>query len=249
MKYFIFILFIISVACNSNGQSYEINKQYLQEKDSIYYMQEMSTYLDTTFLNRYEEEIIEFEQEDSLNGIKEGQVLFIGSSSFRKWYELRKDLYPIPVINRGFGGSTLPEAIYYFNRIAVPYKPSVIVLYEGDNDITANFLTHEVVLSAFKLFVRMTEQYLPNTHIYFVSIKPSPAREKYLDKMLLTNVLIEEYCKEKSNLHYIDITTQMYDSYGEIRRDIYLSDGLHMNRRGYEIWAKIIKDELLKNHP
>jgi len=248
MKYFAFAIFLIIISCNSNGQSYEHSYNNLNEKDTIYYMKEMSRYLDTTFLNRYENEIILYEKEDSLKGIIEGKVLFLGSSSFRKWYSLEKDMFPIPVINRGFGGSTLPEAVYYFNRIVLPYKPCSIVLYEGDNDVTANFLTHEVVLSAFKLFTRMTEKYIPDTHIYFVSIKPSPSREKYLDKMLITNVIIEEYCNSKRNLHYIDITNEMFDNMGEIRRDIFLRDELHMNAKGYDIWKKIIKNALLSNN-
>lgn len=206
----------------------------------------MSYYLDTTFLNRYEPDILEYERRDSLCGYKKGQVLFLGSSTIKKWTSLEQDMYPIPVINRGFGGSTMPEAIYYFNRIVIPYKPAAVVLYEGDNDITASFLTLEVVLLTFKLFVRLTEKYIPNTHIYFISIKPSPSREKYTDKMLITNKYIEDYCNEKSNLYYIDITLNMYDNMGEIRRDIFLRDELHMNKKGYLIWTKIIKDALLK---
>ena len=237
-------------ACNTNGQTYDTknNDPEISDKgDTILYMKEMSYYLDTTFLSRYESDILEYEKEDSLNGYKKGQVLFLGSSTIKKWTGLEKDMYPIPVKNRGFGGSTMPEAIYYFNRIVAPYKPSAIVLYEGDNDITASFLTLDVVLSTFNLFVRLTEKYIPNTHIYFISIKPSPAREKYLDKMLITNKYIEDYCNKNSNLHYIDITFNMYDELGEIRRDIFSRDELHMNKEGYSIWAKIIKDALLKN--
>ena len=128
----------------------------------------------------------------------------------------------------------------------MPYKPSAIVIYEGDNDITAEFLTQDVVLETFKLFVRLTERYLPRTSVYFISIKPSPKREEFIDKLLITNVLIEEYCNKKNNLHYIDITEPMYDEMGEIRHDIYHNDLLHMNQKGYKIWSKIIKRELMK---
>ncbi|MCD4795504.1 MAG: hypothetical protein K8R54_19900 [Bacteroidales bacterium] len=250
MKNLLFILITFIFACNSNGQSNDNqnidNREYRIKEDSIFYMKEMSHYLDTTFLNRYESDILKYERTDSLNGYKKGQVLFLGSSTIRKWTSLKKDMYPIPVINRGFGGSTMSEAIYYFNRIVIPYEPSSIVLYEGDNDITASFLNLDVVLSTFKLFVRLTEKYIPNTHIYFISIKPSPSREKYIDKLLIANMYIEDYCNEKSNLHYIDITHDMYDDMGEIRRDIFTRDELHMNEKGYSIWAKIIKDALLK---
>jgi lysophospholipase L1-like esterase len=247
MKYLFFLLPVFIVSCNSNGQPHEYNSKQSTDLDTIFYVNEMSKYLDTIYLDRFEEEIIAFEKIDSAERLQTGKVLFLGSSSIRMWTDLASDLHPIPVINRGFGGSTMPEAVYYFNRIVLPYKPNTIVLYEGDNDLTADFLTHEVVLSTFKLFVRLTERYLPNTHIYFISIKPSPAREEFLDKMLITNMLIEEYCNKGRHLHYIDITQEMFDSYGEIRRDIFEYDELHMNRKGYDIWSKIIKHALLSN--
>ncbi len=215
--------------------------------DKIYYMKVMSTFLDTTFLKRYENEIILFEKEDSATGIDKNKILFAGSSSFRKWTGLEKDMYPLQVINRGFGGSTLPELLYYYDRLILKYQPSKIVLYEGDNDITAAFLTPEIVLKCFKLFVQLTENYLPGTPIFFISVKISPSREEFMDKLLITNMLIQEYCRNHPNLYYIDITQPMYDEYGNIRRDIFQSDELHLNESGYEIWTKIIKEALLKH--
>jgi len=244
-----YIILFSFLSCNSDSQNqirnFDVTSKYQIESDTILYMQEMSTYLDTLFLNRYEDEVVKYEKKDTEKGITTGQILFFGSSSIRRWYSIKEDLFPMPVINRGFGGSTLPEAIYYFNRLVIPYKPSAIVLYEGDNDVLAPFLTPDVILNTFELFVRMTEKYLPNTHIYFLSIKPSPKRIDYIDKMLIANMKIENLCNLKRNLTYIDITDSMYDSYGNIRNDIFQKDKLHMNKKGYNIWAKIIKDALL----
>lgn len=211
------------------------------------YIRELAKDMDTVFFNRYEDEIIEFEKEDSAKGISKGKVLFVGSSSFRKWLNMEKDLFPVPVMNRGFGGSTMPELDYYFFRIVRPYNPSAIVIYEGDNDVLAPFLTPEVILKSFDIFIQLTKQYLPNTKIFFVSIKPSPSRIAYLKKMQITNKLIKTYCEKDKSLFYIDITKQMFNENGQIREDIFRNDRLHMNEKGYKIWSKIIKEELLKN--
>ena len=237
----------MQLKAQNNIKNFDVSENYNLEQDTILYMLEMSNYLDTTFLNRYEPTILEYEKKDSIYGFTKGSVLFMGSSSIRKWYSLNKDLAPIPIINRGFGGSTLPEAIYYFNRIALPYEPSTIVLYEGDNDITATFLTPDITLKMFKLFVRLSERYLPDTKIYFLSIKPSPARVKFTDKMLITNMLIKEECAKNINLEYINITDTMYDYDGEINANLFAKDMLHMNKEGYKIWTKIIKEFLLNN--
>ncbi len=246
----IYTLILSFFSCESNSQNqiknFDVTDKFKIESDTILYMLEMSNYLDTTYLNRYEEDILKFEKEDSAKGINEGEILFLGSSSIRKWFSLKEDMKPIPVLNRGFGGSTLPEAIYYFNRIAMPYKPSAIVLYEGDNDITAPFLTPEVILEMFNLFVRLTEKHLAHTPIYFLSIKPSPARIKFTDKLLITNMLIKEQCNKNANLNFINISDAMYNNDGEVREDIFKKDRLHMNKKGYDIWKGIVKDVLLE---
>ncbi len=252
MKSLYAIIIALSIfSCKSSSQNqaknFDVTKEFKYEPDTILYLAEMSNYLDTTYLCRYENEILKYEKNDSLKGIKKGEVLFVGSSSIRRWHSLEKDMMPIKAINRGFGGSTLPEAIYFFNRIVIPYEPAAIVLYEGDNDITAPFLTAEVTLKMFKLFVRLTEMYLPNTKVFFLSIKPSPARVKFMDKLLITNKLIEEECDNKDNFFYIDITENMYDENGEVRKDIFQKDKLHMNAKGYEIWTDIIKKFLFEN--
>ncbi len=248
-QFFLFIFLFLSTISFGQTNAADIStfSKHIFTYNSSNYIQELAEDMDTAFFNRYEEEIIEFEKEDSTTGITKGKILFVGSSSFRKWANMKSDLFPIPVINRGFGGSTMPELDYYFFRIVKPYMPKAIVVYEGDNDVLAPFLTPEVILKSFVVFTELTEQYLPRTKIFFVSIKPSPSRLNYLSKMQKTNRLIKDYCNKNKNLFYIDITKQMFDKNGQIREDIFRNDRLHMNEKGYKIWSKIIKTELLKN--
>ncbi len=244
----IFLLIFTIIIKISGGQTETVIKpEIIPVIDSSSYVKILSEYMDTTFFNRYEDEIIKYEQADSAQGVPKEKVLFVGSSSFKKWYNIETDLLPFPVLNRGFGGSTMPELDYYFFRMVKPYKPSAIVIYEGDNDVLAPFLTPEVILKSFSIFVSLTKQYLPGTKIFFVSIKPSPARLKYLKKMQTTNLLIKNYCNKSENLFYIDITKPMFDKKSRIREDIFRNDRLHMNEKGYKIWADIIKKELLEN--
>ena len=71
-------------------------------------------------------------------GIKNSQVenpvVFVGSSSIRKWYTA--EYFPdIPSVNRGFGGSHISDVIYFINETVLKFKPKIIVFYAGDNDI------------------------------------------------------------------------------------------------------------------
>jgi lysophospholipase L1-like esterase len=214
-------------------------------RDTFDYLYELSQILDTSRLDRFENEILRFEGIDSVIPVKQNQILFIGSSSIRKWKTLHDDMEPLYVIQRGFGGSTIPEVIFYARRIIFPYAPKTIVIYAGENDLVSSKVQAEDVLKTCKLFVKTIKYYLPETHIYFVSIKPSIARLKYLDKMLKANVLIKKYTQEEKIVDFIDVSSSMLDRKGNVKENIFIHDNLHLNEKGYKIWTKKIKKHLL----
>jgi lysophospholipase L1-like esterase len=160
-----------------------------------------------------------------------------------------QDYFPgYQIINRGFGGSSFPDAIYYFDKIVLPYHPRQILIYEGDNDLaSSNKITPDSVVNRFKSLFYLIRKNLPKTNIAFVSIKPSLSREKLIPEMAKANSLIEHFLKDQKNASFIDVFNPMLDANGKPRNDIFLSDGLHMNPKGYAIWQKIIEPYLLKN--
>ncbi|MDZ7605773.1 MAG: SGNH/GDSL hydrolase family protein [Cyclobacteriaceae bacterium] len=195
-------------------------------------------------LNRFDAEIRKFEIEDSISGIKKGAILFTGSSSIRMWKTLEADMAPLKVLNRGFGGSTIPEVTHYADRIILPYRPDIIVLYCGENDISNDQTTSEEVFMSFKEFHKYLRKNLPKTQLYYISMKPSVLRWKYWPKVNEANLKIEAFIKRRKNYHYIDTATKMLDSDGMVFQDIFIQDNLHMNEKGYAIWTEVIKPEL-----
>lgn len=189
--------------------------------------------------NGYENTIRAFERADEKNPPPQDANLFIGSSSIVKWKTLAQDFPGIPVINRGFGGSHIPDCTYFVSRIVLPYHPKRIFFYCGDNDLAAGH-SPEQVLADFKAFVQAVRAGQADVPIYFISIKPSPSRAKLLDKAREANRLIEAYAKEGKNLSYIDVFTPMLNSEGHARPELFGPDKLHMNPAGYELWKGII---------
>ena len=100
--------------------------------------------------NRFEKEILAYEKQDSIAMPAKGMKLFIGSSSFRLWKTFDADTKGMNALNRGFGGSTLKEALYYFDRMVATYQPSWVFMYEGDNDLTSGQSPEEIA-TAFEL--------------------------------------------------------------------------------------------------
>jgi lysophospholipase L1-like esterase len=192
-------------------------------------------------------EIKAFKTQDSLHFPPKHAILLLGSSSFRKWTDVQNYFPGYPIINRGFGGSTFPDAIRYLNEIVFPYQPRQILIYEGDNDVaSSDKITADSVFNRFKELFFLLRKKLPKTTIDFVSIKPSPSRQSLMPEMEKSNSLIKEFLKDKKNSAFIDVYHSMLDKNGLPDKSIFGPDELHMNAKGYAIWQKIIQPYLLK---
>ena len=166
-------------------------------------------------------------------------MVFIGSSSIQKWKDLADDFPGKYVLNRGFGGSRIADSTYYAGRIVVPYKPSMIVFYAGDNDINDGHDAQRV-FDDYVAFVTRVRKDLPATPIAFLSIKPSPSRAKLLPVMNEANAKIRAYAAAHPHLIYIDVASKMLDASGQPGAELFIEDRLHMNRAGYDLWRGII---------
>jgi len=174
------------------------------------------------------------------------QVLFVGSSSIVKWKEtLIADMAPLPVINRGFGGSHIEHVNRWFDQIVAPYHPRAIVFYAGENDIDAGKSVERVV-SDFDEFMKRKSLALADTPVYFIPLKPSKLRFAEFAKQSLVNQAIRHRAEERTDLHYIDVVPAMLDESGK-PKDLYVADGLHMNAAGYEIWTRAVRAALISN--
>jgi len=191
-------------------------------------------------------EVRAFENADAIEKPAPGGILFIGSSSFTKWKDVA-DWFPDKrIINRGFGGSSLPHLIQYFDRIVTPYHPIQVVVYCGENDVAAsNEVTADTVLLRWKLLHAMLRKELPLARISFVSLKPSPVRAAFLPTVLESNRKIREFCNNNRNTEFIDVFSPMLTEKGEFREELFVGDRLHMNEKGYLIWQKAMAPYLM----
>ncbi|MHA8065910.1 GDSL-type esterase/lipase family protein [Aquirufa sp. ROCK2-A2] len=190
--------------------------------------------------NKFEAEIKAYEKQDSVAMPKTKQILFLGSSSFRLWKTFDQDLKGLPVFNRGFGGSTLEDALYYFDRMVVKYQPSWIFLYEGDNDL-AKGQSPEFIEKEFVEFSERLSKKLPKTKLVFVAARPSLARVGMVDNQKDLNKRIEQLVSGKKNLYYLDMHSPFYLADGTLMQDIFVADKLHLNEKGYQIFASKIR--------
>ena len=188
--------------------------------------------------DRFASEIRAFEELDRKAVVPSRAVLFVGSSSIRRWPT--SDRFPqLPVINRGFGGSHISDVNHYVRETVLKYRPDVVVFYAGDNDIGSG-KTPERVLGDYQVFVGKVLAEKPETAIVFIAIKPSLARWKLWPEIQTANELIRRYSSSRPNLFYADVAPPMIGADGRPRPSLFVEDGLHMTPAGYDIWDQVV---------
>jgi lysophospholipase L1-like esterase len=192
-------------------------------------------------------EIQSFKKEDSLKPPPANAILFVGSSSFRMWQNVQQAFPEHTIINRGFGGSSLPHVIRYADDIIFPYHAKQIVIYAGENDLTeSDTISAQTVYGRFQHLFHLIREKQPNTPIVFVSIKPSPSRAHLMPKMVEANRLIQAFIKDQKKASFVNVYPRMLNGDGKPKPEIFLADSLHMNENGYAIWKKALKPHLKK---
>lgn len=205
-------------------------------------------------LSRFEEQVKTYEAIDPATLPGAGAVVLTGSSSFRGWQTAHADLAPLPILNRAIGGSTLPEILHYAERLVVRYQPSVVAIYCGENDLAdmwdAEFAqrNEQAIIEEWqKNFTALMEklhQQLPNSSVFFVTVKYSESRRHLWSMVTKVNQFAQAYAAQRPWCHYTDANRAILRPGGEAMAGIFQSDNLHFNEEGYRRWSQPIREAL-----
>lgn len=187
---------------------------------------------------RFTETFDDWATQDAENSVPDDPIVFVGSSSINFWRTA--EYFPqFPVVNRGFGGSQASDATHWVHEAVLKYEPSIVVYYEGDNDVNANKKAPQI-FEDMREFAEAVHAESPGTHVVFLSVKPSLSRWRLWGEMQATNALLEDYAEAHYNVHYVDVGSDMLGADGEPIPELFIRDGLHMTPAGYEIWTRIL---------
>ncbi|MDO3426659.1 GDSL-type esterase/lipase family protein [Chryseobacterium sp. APV1] len=187
------------------------------------------------------QDIQNFKKLDLENPPAKNAILLVGSSSFTKWTDVANYFPDKTIINRGFGGSRLTDLNNYAEDLLNPYQPKQIIIYCGENDFADNDkLKADVVVERFKTFYKKIRAKFPKIEVDYISIKYSPSREKLWPQMKEANKKIADFMKKQPNADFIDITKVMQDENGNVRKDLFVEDMLHMTPEGYRLWTSVM---------
>lgn len=190
-------------------------------------------------------EIDAFVEADREHPPAPGQIVFVGSSSIRFWTSLEEDMRPLPVVRRGFGGAQLVHLIHEAGRVVIPYAPRAVVVYAGDNDIGAGKSAEQVVADFDALLAKLRAA-LPETDVWFLSIKPSRLRWSLWPEIQRANEAIRSRAEADPLLRHLDVGSALLGDDGLPEPANYRFDGLHLSPEGYAVWTAIVKPALLE---
>lgn len=219
MKKYLLLLLIIGL----------VNNGYTQEKP------------------RFWDEVQTIKQFDKMYASPKDPILFVGSSSIRKWDDVEITFAKKKVMNRGIGGSVINDIIRYADDIIFPYKPRQIVIFIGENDLPDEASTPDSILNRTQRLFTLIRSKLPNVPIVYICFKPSPSREKYLPKCIAATQLIKNYLQTDKNTVFVDVLNTMLTKEGKPMPEFFGPDMLHMNPKGYALWEKLVAPHLLKS--
>ena len=133
----------------------------------------------------------------------------------------------------------MSDLLYFLDQTVLRFQPTKIYIYEGDNDLSAGKEPKAILETAQKISHKILALN-SDAKIHFISAKPSPSRWQLKDKYIEFNSLLKKYCDNHDQLFYVDVWNPMLGDNGRPIPHIFVSDSLHMNRKGYVLWKDII---------
>jgi hypothetical protein len=227
MPHILFLLLIVLLSCSP------VNK-----------------YRDLPEVLAWENDIREFEQLDKSVKYSPEAIMVAGSSSIKLWATLETDMYPYPVIQRGYGGARLSDFAVYADRIFAPHPCRAIVIFIA-NDITGgdSDKSPREVAELFRYLVKIIRKTHPDTPVFWIAVTPTAARWSVWDKIQEVNTRISDICDDDDNTWFIRTDFAFLDANGKPRTELFIEDKLHLNRQGYAVWTEIVTKELEKVIP
>ena len=176
-----------------------------------------------------------------LAGLKPRLVL-TGSSSIRKWPQTDTVFSQYDVVNAGFGGSCFSDLWALRDTLVYALRPDVLVVYEGDNDLSDGVSSEDILDVANRLLEELSRR-MPETEVVVIAPKASRARHHLTSAYLALNRELRLVAMDHG-AHWVDFWDVQHHGDGTLRDDLFVTDRLHLNDLGYAVWVRELKRQL-----
>lgn len=172
-------------------------------------------------------------------------ILFLGSSSVRRWETIAEDMAPYEVIRRGYGGAKYADLAVFAEELVAAHEYRAVVVYVG-NDVTGaeTDATPEQVAAWCRHVADVALARQPEAKVFIVGVTPTPKRWEAQPKIDQVNAALRARFFDDPRVHYVITAPSFVNGEGLPREELFVEDKLHLNAAGYKIWAERIKANL-----
>ncbi len=178
----------------------------------------------------------------------ENDIIFLGNSitDGGEWSELFQNPN---CKNRGISGDIVPGVL---NRLETVTKgqPAMIFLMIGTNDMNHG-ADNDSIARSVRTVVQRIKSESPRTKVIVQSILPTndcyglfTGHTKRWHDVAVINDMLKTMAEEEG-VTYLDLYSCFSDEEGKMDPK-YSNDGLHLNGEGYDLWKRVVKNEIGK---
>jgi lysophospholipase L1-like esterase len=194
---------------------------------------------------KWEKEIKKIQARDKSESDPKEAILFIGSSSIRRWDDIATDMAPFRTIQRGYGGAKYSDVAVFAKRLLSPHQYRALVIFVG-NDVQGKPEDHtpDQVEALARYVVSVSKSHQPDAPVFMIEVTPTSKRYLAWPAIRKVNARLREIALSTSNTHFIATAEHYLDPEGRPRDELFVSDLLHLNEAGYDQWAKLIRSRI-----
>ncbi|WP_369752249.1 SGNH/GDSL hydrolase family protein [Flavobacterium sp. WC2409] len=198
-------------------------------------------------LNKYQKDNLRLQNEPTTSN----SVVFMGDSITEFWSNVAPQYFQTHnYINRGISGQTTPQMLIRFRADVIALKPTIVVILAGVNDIAENTgpATLEMITNNIFSMIELAKAH--NIKVILCSVLPAfdfpwnPNQNPATKIMALNNLLINY--ADVNAITFVDYYSAMVDDRNGLPL-IYSADGVHPNKTGYEVMARLVQQAIQLN--
>ena len=196
-------------------------------------------------MKRWSQDIETLEQRDVVQRDPEDAILFIGSSSIRRWDTIEIDMRPYQVVQRGYGGAKYSDLAVFAKRLIHPHKYNALVVFVA-NDVQGKSGDHspQQVEECARYIVEVSRKHQPQSPVFFIEITPTRKRFSAWPLIRKANARLQQLALSMPDVYFIATADHFLDPSGNPRDELFVDDQLHLNSNGYKKWSTLIRREL-----
>jgi lysophospholipase L1-like esterase len=195
--------------------------------------------------DRWEKEIQSLEARNESEVLPTDGILFIGSSSIRRWHDIAVDMAPYRTIQRGYGGAKYSDLAVYAQRLIQPHRYRALVVFVG-NDVSGKETdqTPAQVEQLVRYVVGVSHAHQPGAPVFLIEVTPTEKRWEVWDRIRDVNARLREVALSTADTYFIPTASHFLLPSGTPRVELFVEDKLHLSEQGYDVWSELIRRRL-----